>query len=71
MGFRGGYRFKNFEGAAEPVLKSLPVPGKVVIDTGGMYASMKMKVKILTAKKKKRSPKTKRTRTLKRQLKPG
>jgi len=42
MGFRGGYRFKNFEGAAEPVLKSLPVPGKVVIDTG-MYASMKMK----------------------------
>ena len=48
MGFSGGYRFKNFEGVAETVLKSLPVPGKAVIDTGsGMYASMKMKMKIL------------------------
>ena len=45
MGFHGGYRFKNFEGTAEPVLKNLPVPGKVIIHPGdGIYASLKVLV---------------------------
>lgn len=32
MGFTGGYRFRNFEGTAEPFLKDLPVPERISID---------------------------------------
>ncbi len=31
MGFRGGYKFKNFEGAAEPVLRECAIPKSVFI----------------------------------------
>ena len=33
MGFRGGYNFKNFEGAAEPVLRVCAIPKSVFIPT--------------------------------------
>ncbi|MFC1650467.1 4Fe-4S dicluster domain-containing protein [Candidatus Latescibacterota bacterium] len=31
MKFRGGYTFKNFEGASEPVLREITAPGRIVI----------------------------------------
>ena len=31
MGFSGGYKFKKFEGTAEPILNEQPIPEKVVI----------------------------------------
>ncbi len=31
MRFKGGYKFKKFEGTAEPVLHEMPVPEKIVI----------------------------------------
>lgn len=34
MSFKGGYRFKHFEGAAEPVLKDFPVPENVYVPDG-------------------------------------
>jgi len=38
MGFKGGYRFKRFEGAAEPVLRECPIPGTAFVPSrcGGL-----------------------------------
>ena len=45
MGFNGGYRFKNFEGSAEPFIKDLPVPKQISIDlTDSTFSSMKILV---------------------------
>lgn len=37
MKFKGGYIFRNFQGEAEPVLESLPVPDKVFIPIPLLY----------------------------------
>jgi len=39
MGFRGGYRFKKFEGSGKPVLRDLPVPELVFIPLEDGYGN--------------------------------
>lgn len=37
MIFRGGYNFKHFEGTAEPVLREMPVPEKILLPLSSGY----------------------------------
>ncbi len=36
--FQGGYKFKNFEGAAKPVLHEMPVPEKIDIPLSDIFS---------------------------------